>query len=294
MDGATPAARAGSPAHPAPASPERRGVAAAEAASTVERAGPHLASRIDLLWSATPSGAPGTTLHEYFPDAGVQLVFRDSPEGCRAVLLGPTREKAAVERAGGAEYLGIRFLAGQAPRLADVRASDLVGGHVELTRIGGASVEEVAERLRALPDAAARRRALAERVARADGALVEDARCRRGAFLVEARRGRIRVEELAAELGLEVRTLERRFLAQLGLTPKRLIRLVRLRHVLGALHAGTFSSLAELAQACGYSDQPHLVRDFKALTGRTPGVADASRGRVLARSETGVVHRYRP
>jgi hypothetical protein len=37
-----------------------------------------------------------------------------------------------------------------------------------------------------------------------------------------------------------------------------------------------------------------MCRDFKALTGRAPGEADAARARSLgAAPETGVVHRYR-
>jgi AraC-like DNA-binding protein len=115
-------------------------------------------------------------------------------------------------------------------------------------------------------------------VSQAARPLVQDERCRRGAHLIEKLRGQVRVDQLAAELGLHVRSLERHFSDQLGMAPKRLIRLVRLvrlRYVLGALHSGAFGTLAELAQACGYSDQPHLIRDFKALTARLPRDEDA-------------------
>jgi len=263
-------------------------------AGVIERPVPPLARRIDLLWSSASRGGQDITRHEFFPDAGVNLVFRHSPAGSRAVLLGPTAQKASVERATGAEYLGVRFLAGQAPRLADVRSSDLTDGFVEVTQIGGVPIDAIAERLRALPDLRSRRQALAALVGQAARSLVDDERCRTGALLLEARRGQVRVDALAAELGLHVRTLERRFLDQFGMTPKRMIRLVRLRHVLEALHAGGFGTLADLAHACGYADQPHLIRDFKALTGRLPGDEDAARSRVLASTETRLVHRYRP
>jgi AraC-like DNA-binding protein len=236
----------------------------------------------------------GTTLHEFFPDAGANLVFRHSPRGCRLVLIGPATERATVEREVGAEYLAIRFRAGQAPRLADVRSSELTNGSVELTRLGGLPIEAVAERLRLLPDLASRQRAFVELLRREAPPLVEDARCRRATLLLEAHGGQLRVEALAAELGLTVRSLERLFLEHLGMTPKRMSRLVRLRNVLGALHSGAFGSLAELAQACGYSDQPHLIRDFKALTARLPGEKDASQNLRLSRAETRVIHRYRP
>jgi AraC-like DNA-binding protein len=255
---------------------------------------PELSSQIDLCWATPSSAGAGTTLHEFFPDAGVHLIFRHSPRGCRMVLLGPATERATVEREAGAEYLGIHFRVGQAPRLADVRSSELTNGFVELTRLGGMPIESVAERLRILPDLASRQRALAELVRGAAPPLVMDARCRRATLLLEAHGGRLRVDTLAAELGLNVRSLERLFLEHFGMTPKRMIRLVRLWSVFGALHSGEFGSLAELAQACGYSDQPHLSRDFKALTGRRPGEDDSFRNRRLSHAETRVVHRYRP
>jgi AraC-like DNA-binding protein len=255
---------------------------------------PGLSSQIDLSWAAPGSVGVGTTLHEFFPDAGVHLIFRHSPRGCRAVLIGPATERASVEREAGAEYHAIRFRAGQAPRLADVRSSELTNGFVELTHLGGLPIESVAEQLRLLPDLASRQRALTELMRGVAPPLVADARCRRATLLIEAHGGQLRVEALAAELGLNVRGLERLFLEHFGMTPKRMSRLVRLRHVLGALHSGAFGNLAELAQACGYSDQPHLIRDFKALTDRLPSDKDAFVHRRLSGEETRVIHRYRP
>jgi AraC-like DNA-binding protein len=93
---------------------------------------------------------------------------------------------------------------------------------------------------------------------------------------------------------MSARSLERLCLEQLGMAPKRLGRLVRLRQVLLRLQAGGFGTLADLAHGCGYSDQPHLIRDFKQLTGRLPGEPDAFRTRRIAGDpQAAVVHRYR-
>jgi len=235
----------------------------------------------------------GTSLHELFPDAGTHLISRHSEHGCRAVLLGPATERAAVEREAGAEYFAIRFRPGQAPRLADVRSSELINGFVELTHLGGQPIQDVAEQRRLLPDLASRQRALAELMRDVAPPLVEDARCRRASQLLEAHGGQLRVEALAEALGLNVRGLERRFLGHYGMTPKRMSRLIRLRHVLGALYSGRFTNLGELAAACGYSDQAHLIHDFKALTDRLPGDKGSLLNRRLLSEETRVIHRYR-
>lgn len=255
---------------------------------------PGLSGQIELCWATPCSPGVGTTLHELFPDAGVNLVFRHSERGSRAVLLGPATERASVEREAGAEYLVIRFRPGQAPRLADIRSAELTDGFVELTHLGGQPIEAVAEGLRLLPDLASRQRALAELMRAVAPPLVEDGRCRRALRVLEAHGGQLRVEALAAELGMSVRSLERLFVGQLGMTAKRTSRLVRLRKVLGALYSGAYVNLGQLAQACGYSDQPHLIKDFKELMDRLPGDPHAFHTRRLSREETRVIHRHRP
>jgi AraC-like DNA-binding protein len=224
----------------------------------------------------------------------MSLVMRLSPSGSRMVLLGPAAEKASVELDAGAEYLGVHFRTGQAPRLADATPSELTNAHVEVTRVGGERADTLAERLCALPDLASRQRVL-EELLRPLPPLTRDERCRRAALLLESRGGLLRVDDLARRLGVHVRSLERRFVEHLGLPPKRLARLVRLRHLLARLHRGGYGTLADLAHACGYADQAHMTRDFRDLTGRPPGEKDAFRARPLPGApETRIVHRYRP
>ncbi|WP_251015057.1 AraC family transcriptional regulator [Streptomyces sp. ISL-99] len=86
---------------------------------------------------------------------------------------------------------------------------------------------------------------------------------------IVARRGRIRVGDLAASCGWSRKRLWSRFSAQIGLTPKRAAMLVRFHHAARALCAG--ESASNVALACGYADQAHLHRDVQALAGCTPG-----------------------
>ncbi|SDM68403.1 Helix-turn-helix domain-containing protein [Streptomyces sp. cf386] len=86
---------------------------------------------------------------------------------------------------------------------------------------------------------------------------------------IVARRGRVRVDDLAASCGWSRKRLWSRFSAQIGLTPKRAAMLVRFDHAARALRTG--ASISDAALACGYADQPHLHRDVLALAGCTPG-----------------------
>ncbi|MEU5023577.1 AraC family transcriptional regulator [Streptomyces milbemycinicus] len=86
-------------------------------------------------------------------------------------------------------------------------------------------------------------------------------------------RGLARVDGLAAEVGWSRKRLWSRFRSQLGLPPKRAVKLVRFDHAAHRLVAG--EAAAQVAADAGYADQSHLHRDVMAFTGATPAtVAD--------------------
>lgn len=87
--------------------------------------------------------------------------------------------------------------------------------------------------------------------------------------------GTIQAGELARRVGWSPRYLQRRLLAETGLTPKaaaRVTRFDRARRTLqrqAATPAGGLT-LAEVAAGCGYYDQAHLAREFRELAGCPP------------------------
>jgi AraC-like DNA-binding protein len=85
--------------------------------------------------------------------------------------------------------------------------------------------------------------------------------------------GTARITDLAAETGWSGRYLAARFRTETGLTPKaaaRVIRFDRARRLLVAKKAENEYRLADIAAACGYFDQAHLAREFRALAGCPP------------------------
>lgn len=76
------------------------------------------------------------------------------------------------------------------------------------------------------------------------------------------------VDDYAGLAGLSPRQLRRLFQLELGIGPKRYIRIVRLRRLLSAAHAKV--SWADLASKAGFYDQAHLISDFKELVHATP------------------------
>ncbi|WP_131736063.1 AraC family transcriptional regulator [Actinomadura roseirufa] len=87
---------------------------------------------------------------------------------------------------------------------------------------------------------------------------------------IRASGGRVPIGELAAEMGWTRRHLTRKFTQHAGLPPKSMARIRRLHLALGLLATGPEIAMSDLAVRSGYSDQPHLTREIRALTGRTP------------------------
>jgi len=81
-------------------------------------------------------------------------------------------------------------------------------------------------------------------------------------------RGRVRIDELAAELGWSRKRLWTRFRSQIGLAPKGAATLVRFDRAVHRLAAGGVA--ADVAAECGYADQSHLHRDVRAFARATP------------------------
>lgn len=86
-------------------------------------------------------------------------------------------------------------------------------------------------------------------------------------------RGLVRVDGLAEEVGWSRKRLWSRFRSQLGLPPKRAVRLVRFDRAAHRLVAG--EDAAGVAAGAGYADQSHLHRDVVAFAGVTPGAVAA-------------------
>jgi AraC-like DNA-binding protein len=144
-------------------------------------------------------------------------------------------------------------LFGEHVALADVAPPSLVARAV--AAVGAAADDEaranaVATLLRALP------RRAADAVA---GAAVRT---------LEAAHGRLRIADLARDLGFGRDRFEKRFRATVGCSPKQFASLVRLRRAFTLRGEG--ADLTRAAHGAGYHDQSHFVRDFRRFLGEAP------------------------
>ena len=158
-----------------------------------------------------------------------------------------------------------------------------------------ASVGQLTDRRRALPngpnltragDEAGRLAAAASYVAANLAPRAPDGRIVAAAARIRASEGRVPLETLCADAELTARALQRRFLDEVGVSPRMLASIVRFRRLFEALQAPDVETWTEAAQAAGYFDHPQMSRDFGRFLGCTPREFLRAR-RGLASSLTG-------
>jgi AraC-like DNA-binding protein len=90
--------------------------------------------------------------------------------------------------------------------------------------------------------------------------------CRAAQFL--RRNPSLRVRWLAAQLDVGERHLSRGFRAMFGASPKQFARVARIQKILAMRQGG--SAWADIAYACGFADQAHMINEFDAIVGEPP------------------------
>ena len=221
--------------------------------------------------------------------AGPQRVL---PDGCldivvgsrHAIVVGAMTRPLVVPPAEGAGQIGVRFRPGRATAFLRIPAAAFTDDNAPLEAVwsdGKDVADYVGSALgtdEAIPRLAERLTVRLSRVATVPPDLLM------AVERILARGGRTDVSRLAASLGVTRQHLARRFAAHVGVTPKTFCRVVRLWQVLRSTNNGRVN-WATLAADLGYSDQSHLVAEFRALTGLTPARWIASRLRSPGRPQ---------
>lgn len=167
--------------------------------------------------------------------------------------------------------MGVHFKAGGAFPFLRTTASELANTHANLDDLWGRSGLELRERLCTAATPQQRFRIL-EGVLRSR--LHNDNVGHRqmiAALKMFARGGTgALVRAVSRELGFSQRRFIQLFSSQVGLTPKVFCRIQRFQRARVLAEEFEAPGWAEVAVACGYFDQSHLIRDFKEFSGSTP------------------------
>jgi AraC-like DNA-binding protein len=90
------------------------------------------------------------------------------------------------------------------------------------------------------------------------------------ARLISSTAGMARIELIRKSFGISERSLERRFKTAIGTSPKMFSRIIRFQNLLKTLEQQKPESFLDIALSLGYYDQPHMIREFKEFSGKSP------------------------
>jgi len=187
------------------------------------------------------------------------------------VLCGARSQPMIADTANMVTTLGIQFKPGGAFPFLQMPASELNEQCVTLDDIFGSTTRTVRDRLLELPTPEEKfdvvERWLLSRLAKPlqRHPAVNYATAQ---FLRAPAIGR--VSQVLNRIGYSQRHFNQLFTDEVGLTPKRFLRVRRFQHAIASIAERTSVDWAELALSCGYYDQAHFVHDFRCFCGVTP------------------------
>ena len=88
--------------------------------------------------------------------------------------------------------------------------------------------------------------------------------------IIENSKGQIKAQDIAHEVCLGIKQLERTFSKCVGINPKKYSSIVRFQNVIQMRRKHKNSSMFQLAFDNGYYDHAHFIHDFKSYTGLSP------------------------
>jgi len=241
---------------------------------------PQLAPWVECIWTLRGHGAGADPV---LPDGRTEIVvnlgdvfLRHHDCGvehqARAIFAGPATRAVILEPTGSVDVVGIRLRPAAATVLLRESMAALADQIPPLDAVAR-PLGEICDRVGEARDVD-----LHLRIDTAEAAMLAALRRapepnRRLAAAVNhilSRNGAGSMDDAARAAGWSPRQLQRRFLHDVGVGPKRFARVLRLQAAARAAPLAARVGWARVAAECGYFDQAHFIRDLREVTGRTP------------------------
>jgi AraC-like DNA-binding protein len=239
------------------------------------QADPDIAEVVENFWHVHWRFDPGETIpQQIIATPGITLSIEEGHVPARLVITGVYREAWRRDITGWGDVLGIRLRPAGLAVVSDLAPAAVADATLPVTAFLDDRLSAMMTHIAGAADPAAQveaatgliRDALRERPLgpeqRLANAVVAELTER-----VHTRTG----PTLAERFGVSERTIQRALQRTLGQGPKWVSRWVRLQEVARRLSMDPDADVAAVAAELGYSDQAHLVNDFRAAVGTTPG-----------------------
>lgn len=238
-----------------------------------------LCGRIGAVWTLSDAGGgPGHPAQPIVPDGCPEIVLHLSTPFTRieagepapqpaAMIVGQMSGPTRLRGDGPVRVLGIRLRPWSGGGLFGVPMRELRDRFIPAEDVWP-ELSALRERLLDLPEPlqpSAAIRWLADRLPAPTTADLAE----RAVRAIAETEGRLRPCELARELAVSPRTIQRAMADDVGLSPAALARVFRIQAALRRLRSAP-DDLGRVGLAAGFYDHANFCRDFRSLTGLTP------------------------
>lgn len=247
------------------------------------RPSPALAKYLEVIWFVSEDeSAPAPDLSErVLPDGCIEWIFHlgtpfrrcingDWEVQPRSFVVGELTRFILLQATGPTATMGVRFRPGGAYRFLPAPLHLLTDETVRTDDVWGDDGKYLEEAVLEAASDAARKDLIESFLLRRLRVTAPRHRFDAAVGEIMSSRGQTRVDRLADRIGWSPRHLEREFRVSAGLSPKSLARIIRFQNLLQLVGESQLRNWATLAVASGYSDQPHMVREFREFCGQSP------------------------
>ena len=202
------------------------------------------------------------------PDGCVDVIFDCDSLQPNALVIGTTLEASEADFLHHHRYFGIRFIPGVVPEFFGLTAAELIDKKYNLLDLlphAKDTFEQVVSSNNFLQQIDLMNTFLKKFRVQKTSRLSMQVLAK-----IFQHNGNVRIKDLEAYTGYSIRTLQRQFRQDTGLTPKSFSRVVRCQSAVYEINHREELAFSGLAFELGFSDQPHFLREFKKLVSTTP------------------------
>ena len=240
-----------------------------------------LSQYVDLMWRVTNSELPPSRQCVY-PNGAMALVIHlkkptmcfyvdDEPQSIRVPLLaGPYSRSFHIDPSESTAVIGVLFRPGAARMFFPIAAHELHNADIPLSELNPGEADDLLNDVCSANTELAQFLVLERYLNRRLKTAVAIHPAVRYAVEQLSRGGAMRVRQMQMDTGLSHTRFIQLFHEHVGLTPKLFGRVRRFSRLLDHIEKGLPVKWVEAATDCGYFDQAHLIRDFRAFAGITP------------------------
>ena len=196
----------------------------------------HLNKLVKAIWFSDSDVDP-VEGHAALLDLGSQLVIKLYPSDFETVLSGPVTRQTHYPHVKDARYFGVQFAPGIGPAFDDCLIKDLRDDSADIDKVLGLDLRNLAYQLHDFDSWTEQSGLIARSLSKKypyDEHFL-DHKVLYATQLANKRNGDIYIADLARQVGISKRHLERLFIQYVGVTPKAFCTTLRIQHVLDKL-----------------------------------------------------------